>query len=409
MVKMRAVAAMALLIGLLVASVARAQAVKENQGFPVERLRVALDRSGIQGAEAGSVLLPFTLDAGMWLDYVDDPLVVYDRETGDRLGSLLHRRVGGALFGAFGIMPRVQVGLEVPLIMYQNRSDTIPEATTGNLRDLTSYGFGDVRVVPKVQLLVLDKHGVDLAFMPSLTLPSGGSTNYRGDTGVTFTPELAVSRPIGPLRAALNFAYVLRQNVTVLNQRVEDEVLFRAGLAYRQLDAMVSGGFAASAAFKRSNQTPLELLLQANVDLAPLPLLAFVGTGFGLAQGFGTPDWRVFLGARFGWVDDDPDGDGFKGETDACPRAPEDFDRYEDENGCPDPDNDGDGVLDVDDRCVSEPEDVDGFEDADGCPDPDNDHDGILDAADTCPNEAEDQDAFEDEEGCLDPDNDHDG
>lgn len=421
MIKVVTTIFVALVTGLFVAPVARAQQVKEDQGFPVERLRIALDRTGIQGAEAGSVLPPFALDAGIWLDYVDDPLVIYDRDTGDRVGSLLHRRVGGALFGAFGVMPRLQVGIEVPLIMYQDREDTISGGSTAELRSLSSYGFGDVRVVPKLQLLFLDRHGVDVAVMPSLTLPSGGSTNYRGDTGVTFTPELAASRPVGPLRAALNLAYVLRKNVTVLNQRVEDEVLFRAGLAHElqltrfanaprvQLDAMVSGGFAASAAFKRSNQTPLELLLQANVDLAPLPLLAFVGTGIGLVSGFGTPDWRVFLGARFGWVDDDPDRDGLKGETDACPRAPEDFDGYEDENGCPDPDNDGDGVLDVDDKCVSEPEDMDGFEDADGCPDPDNDQDGILDAADKCPMEAEDKDAFEDEEGCADPDNDQDG
>ena len=55
----------------------------------------------------------------------------------------------------------------------------------------------------------------------------------------------------------------------------------------------------------------------------------------------------------------------------------------------PDPltDRDGDGIPDVKDRCPDEPEDFDGFEDEDGCPDLDNDKDGIPDAADKCPNE----------------------
>jgi len=119
----------------------------------------------------------------------------------------------------------------------------------------------------------------------------------------------------------------------------------------------------------------------------------------------------------------DMDGDGYDDEVDTCPEQAEDFDSFEDDDGCPDPDNDGDGVLDAaqfvdgqwvnDDKkddldCRNEPEDVDGFEDEDGCPDPDNDADGILDEADECPNEPEDVDNFEDEDGCPDPDNDGD-
>ncbi len=141
----------------------------------------------------------------------------------------------------------------------------------------------------------------------------------------------------------------------------------------------------------------------------------------------------------------DTDGDGYFDDEDECPLEPEDFDRFEDEDGCPDPDNDQDGILDVDDRCPNtpedkdgdededgcpetndgdrdgdgipdsrdkcpdQPEDIDGFEDEDGCPDPDNDKDGILDVDDECPLDPEDKDGFEDEDGCPDPDNDRDG
>ena len=104
----------------------------------------------------------------------------------------------------------------------------------------------------------------------------------------------------------------------------------------------------------------------------------------------------------------DRDGDGFMDHKDGCPDDPEDFDGFEDEDGCPDPDNDKDGILDASDACPMAPEDKDGFEDADGCPDPDNDKDGLVDAVDSCPMEPEDKDGFEDDDGCPDPDNDKD-
>jgi len=66
------------------------------------------------------------------------------------------------------------------------------------------------------------------------------------------------------------------------------------------------------------------------------------------------------------------------------------------------PDSDGDTIHDGMDLCVNQPEDFDGFEDEDGCPDPDNDADGIPDADDKCPNQAETVNDFQDQDGCPD-------
>ncbi len=105
----------------------------------------------------------------------------------------------------------------------------------------------------------------------------------------------------------------------------------------------------------------------------------------------------------------DRDGDGLLDDADQCPDEPEDFDGFEDQDGCLDLDNDQDGVPDAQDQCPDEPEDKDGFQDEDGCPDLDNDGDGILDINDQCPLEAEDFDGFQDDDGCPDTDNDGDG
>jgi len=64
----------------------------------------------------------------------------------------------------------------------------------------------------------------------------------------------------------------------------------------------------------------------------------------------------------------DRDGDGAADATDLCPDEPEDFDGFQDEDGCPDPDNDQDGIRDVEDKCPNEPEVMNGQTDDDGCP-----------------------------------------
>jgi len=98
----------------------------------------------------------------------------------------------------------------------------------------------------------------------------------------------------------------------------------------------------------------------------------------------------------------DRDMDGIPDKEDACPSAAEDFDGFEDHDGCPEVDNDGDGLPDMDDRCPGQAEDFDGYQDSDGCPDIDNDGDGIRDADDKCPNAAETFNRFEDVDGCPD-------
>lgn len=90
----------------------------------------------------------------------------------------------------------------------------------------------------------------------------------------------------------------------------------------------------------------------------------------------------------------DSDGDGIFDNEDACTGQPENFNGFEDDDGCPDVDltlldTDNDGINDAVDSCVSQPETVNGFQDTDGCPDvppppADSDGDGVIDDLDIC-------------------------
>jgi len=117
---------------------------------------------------------------------------------------------------------------------------------------------------------------------------------------------------------------------------------------------------------------------------------------------------RIFIESKLPQKGD-KDGDGYSDPDDKCPEQPENFNGFEDQDGCPDdPDTDGDGIADSVDACQLDPEDRDQYLDDDGCPELDNDSDTLADAQDKCPSEPEDFDGYQDADGCPDPDNDKD-
>ncbi|HEX5133582.1 MAG TPA: OmpA family protein [Candidatus Krumholzibacteria bacterium] len=153
--------------------------------------------------------------------------------------------------------------------------------------------------------------------------------------------------------------------------------------------------------FKGGKGSSLELGADINLNAGDNP------------SAINAPDWGLWL--AFNYVAEvvprDTDHDRIADPNDGCPDQPEDFDGFQDADGCPDIDNDADGVHDADDLCPDLAEDFDGFQDGDGCPDLDNDQDGIPDVRDKCPDEAEDFDGDMDDDGCPDlvKDSDNDG
>jgi len=288
----------------------------------------------------------------------------------------------------------------------------------------SSFAVGDLRLILKGQLLNQREHQLDLGLIASLTFPTSSGDGFVGDTWLTFAPAVVASRSFdNGLRGAVNLGYRAREQRTMGNLEVNDELFSGVGAAY---DLRANGGpplelelaFAyatpAGDVFGAFNRNYAEIKPGASFDFAG-PLLAFVASGFGVAEGYGTPDWRVLAGVRLDRDGvrepapiPDTDKDGLIDTVDKCVTEPEDFDQFEDTDGCPDLDDDKDGIADANDKCRLEPEDKDSFQDEDGCPEADNDNDKIVDTKDACPNEPEDFDSFEDENGCPETDNDKD-
>ncbi|HEX4422958.1 MAG TPA: OmpA family protein [Kofleriaceae bacterium] len=289
---------------------------------------------------------------------------------------------------------------------------------------LDGQGLGNIGLHLKTRLLNTSRGPhLGVALIASLYLPTiDPKDRFLGED--QWVPQLigVVDKEFGRegrLRLAVNGGIRLRGTTTFTDDdpgidmapvtdrsiTVGSELPFGFGAAYAvapQRFDVVGEVFGAVPLGTHQAYQPLEALAGVKLYMARNSYLT-LGAGRGLVTSEGAnPDLRAFIGIVFEPNVGDRDGDGIKDDVDKCPDEPEDFDGFQDADGCPDPDNDGDGIKDVDDLCPNEPEDFDGFEDADGCPDPDNDHDHIPDKDDKCPNEPETYNGYQDADGCPD-------
>ncbi len=384
----------------------------------VSRFRPPPAHDGLLGVEGAPVLYPLQYAAGATLSYARNPVVwryqdgTYEPVVGQQLGL--------DLSFAIGLLPLFDLGVVVPVTLLQRG----PKSSLRGLdavEQVTSVGgtlMGDVRLQPRLALMQERSWGFGLAVISEITLPTGDQRRFVGDSGFSWRPRLVGSVPIVglPLKVSASLGYRLRKNVLLAGIESADELDFGVGGSYALSDNLaalveLSGNTSATHPFSGGGLSALEVRGGMRTRVARNVVLDG-GAGVGLTQGLGTPDYRLFLGFAYAPEPPDRDGDGIPDAADACPDNPEDYDRFQDLDGCPDVDNDEDGILDVDDLCPNEPEDQNGTADDDGCPEgglSDRDHDGIPDERDQCPDDPEDLDGVKDTDGCPDGDMDQDG
>ena len=399
---MRRIAAAAALVGLAVLTGGAARA--DEPAFKLQRLSPTTGQY-LLSLESDRVRAHLGWSVALWVDYAHRPLAVRTVGSGSK-EPLIDGAMEIDVTGAIGLFDLVEVGLLVPVIPY--RSGTGVDRRS----DLTAYSMGDLALRTKVALLHLQNFG--LAVAVDLTVPTAQG-ELAGEETVSFQPRLVAGAHFGPAQLVLNAGYLIREETEGQGVAVDDELDYGLGVVVTPIEmidlvAEISGGTQVFNAWKRESESPLDALGGVRLKLLGGALQLTAAGGAGVLPGYGSPQWRVRVGAAFvADGDRDRDGDGIENPVDDCIDIPEDKDGFEDKDGCPDKDNDRDGLLDPWDRCPDQAEDPDGFEDEDGCPDPDNDRDNIADGVDRCPIEPEDMDGFQDTDGCPEPDNDKDG
>jgi outer membrane protein OmpA-like peptidoglycan-associated protein len=475
-----------------------AQAQLTTGPVDLQLFRPAADSKGYFTLNGAQILAPLDFSFGLISTIAWKPLQLKGVARVDpsissavTVNNLITTTLQGALGLFQGDHLGLQIGLQLPIVVLTG--DGTPVDTRGTLvtnddvlHQMDAQGIGDLIIHPKIRLINPSRKKIGVSLIPSLVLPTGDKNHFMGEGQLIFQPSAVVDANwgrYGVLRTAINVGARIRTkgaSTFVDNQasfartittavgappiqpntdqgiKVGNEILAGLGVAWGLVpfrfdlvgevyafEGLNSKKIAADGSV--SSMKPggeaiagIKLYMAAN---------SFFEAGGGyqvMPSSYAAAKGRVFVGFIFEPGIGDRDGDGIKDDVDKCPDDPEDYDGFEDEDGCPDPDNDkdgipdeldacpnepetyngykdedgcpddvvrdrdGDGIPDDVDKCPDQPEDFDGFEDEDGCPDPDNDKDGIPDKVDLCPNDPEDFDGFEDGDGCPDPDNDHD-
>ena len=395
-------------IALAIAALVSTASSVSAQDFELNRFHPATSpRADYITVHAGNADLERTWALGLWLHWAQDPLVI--RANGEEL-SLVSGQLVGHLVPSVSFLPWLRLSLDLPVHIVQTTDN---EQVVPN-NDFAGAGMGDIRFIPKFSFLNQrlgdggePANGVALALVVPVALPTGDADRLQGEE-IRVEPRLAFDwATTDGWGVGLNVGYLIRASDRLLNIEVDDMITY--GLAGRiplvtdrlALIAEIAGEMTPGTEGQEPASDPMEVLGLVRASINDWVLGG--GGGIGLIEGFGSPDFRLFLQVgyepRAAEPDGDCDSDGLLDSVDTCICEAEDFDEFEDQDGCPDPDNDSDAIADVVDSCpgvdgdvanafLDVAEDMDLFQDGDGCPEVDNDLDGIHDhptRTDDCP------------------------
>jgi large repetitive protein len=394
----------------------------QSDGVDIEFFRAPSADYGYLGMPSASTYQHLQLGVGAWFNYSNDPVtLIYNDQRvfppsvsvdGDSGDGVLDDRLASQIQLGLGLTKHFSIAADLPLVLWQEgyRLDRA-FSPLDTPQPLIASGVGDLRLQTKVVALDRDTLPFGLAVIIPVGLPTGNGGSFLGEEGVSLRPAGVLEFSDGSIRKreylirwALMGGYHVRPAEILRGVTIGNEVVFGTGLGFHpqkmlELDIELRGstGFTG---------TPM-LEFLGGLQVFPTDFISLnIGAGTGVLSGVGVPDYRIVAGFDVAPIFDpnhrDADRDGISDAHDQCIRDPEDFDDFQDQDGCPDRDNDKDTILDVTDRCPLEAEDLDGFEDSDGCVDPDNDVDTILDRADRCPNEPENVNGYQDDDGCPD-------
>ena len=332
---------------------------------------------------------------------------------------------------SFGLSEWFDLGVNVPLHHDNITVKDYPRASKPEIQRGVDVALGDIEVWGKLQYPPYDHSPIfDIAFLGMVTIPAGSTGKGLAPKALYYLPKPDVDREYN--------AYTT-DKVTARGMMLITLDLLEVPGTYIPIEIDVNGGLQTSGSSDFDNA----FLLGGALVLKPIPWFSIFGdvtavsrmsgihsgwniredkvivspgatikspvgvfiTGsydISLAKSHGndivydadgdgnkiaynySPESKGF-GAVVGWtnyiVSPDKDADGILNKYDKCPLEPEDFDNFEDEDGCPDLDNDKDGVYDADDKCPEVP----GHPDNHGCPLPDRDGDSVPDVEDDCP------------------------
>lgn len=248
----------------------------------------------------------FDLSVGMAFNEVHHPLEIGIVGTDQRATGLVDDFVTGDFLLSFAGTDWLMFNLDVPFNFYHNIAPVfIPT------RDKGGPDMGDIMFSAKFRALDTSSTSshLGLAAIPFITIPTGAESIYFGDKSFTGGLILAGDGQFKSNRLYLNIGARFRKTERILNLVIKHEFLYGLGFQrplwkaqHLDIIAEIYGSTTFSKFFTEEISTPVQghILFQKKF-LDDLRLVANIGGGLGLTNGYGAPDFRVMatIGYQF--------------------------------------------------------------------------------------------------------------
>jgi OOP family OmpA-OmpF porin len=351
-------------------------ALAQEARFDLRRFAPPTDPQSSVALEPTGTAGPGAWTAGFVSSYAYRLLVLKDQQGNTVAVPLANQLSFDALFNV-GLGERLALGLAVPAVLGQSGD---PWPSTGTR--LSRSALGDLGMEAKATLLPRGSlGGFGLAVLARGTLPVGDPNSAMATRGTTASLRILgdLDWLLVSLRASAG-VLVRAEQQHLLGETYGHELPWSLGLALRpqafgwdnqgrwQWFVETRGALALTPSFGSHAGSPAAFGVGARWSFMR-DVSALGGVELPLDTAVGVPSIRVVFGISWAPRFQDSDRDGIGDDADDCPEMAEDFDGFEDDDGCPDEDNDGDGISDAQDACPNQPETVNGYRDDDGCPD----------------------------------------
>lgn len=262
--------------------------------FELDRLEVNMGRGSLVAGN-GELLVQGGGSVGLVGQYQHLPLVLLN---GERRVEMVRNRASAVLAGSYGVLPWLEVGAQIPVVLWQKGDDPSPVG----LAPIATQGLGTPVLQLRLGLLSRrDEQPVDMSLDLAAGFPVGSQTALARDDGMRFQGRATVGTQLGWLHPALEAGVLLRPRNPLSAADASSKTLeVRLGAMATTTGKGVRGELAVRAAFAADTSQPsVEFLAGGRVPLSVygLELSALAGPGIGATTG--TPVARVLLGVGF--------------------------------------------------------------------------------------------------------------
>jgi cysteine-rich repeat protein len=352
-------AGLAAVIAILWAGPAQAQG--KTDGFRVDRFEMAPSVDDGLVVQDPGVLRDMVWSVNATLGFTNTLLRVVPTLSSNTGVDVVGTRLSAYLDFAMGFRDRFELNVAVPFALAQaSESGT---AAGFMLKGAGASAVGDARVGGSV-LLYGRNTGPQAGLAATVAIPVGSKDSFTSDGGVG-AELLAIAGFVRPgYRLIMNGGVRLRPESDYVSSDQGTELIGRAGVfvpvARQRLMTSLELDLTARASGRDAYKalgSPILAMLGARYHF-PGGVRAGAGVGMGLTAAPGSPAVRALITVGYspepsrpkpGLVarPNDSDGDGILDDLDKCPSQPEDFNGFQDEDGCPDViEDDRDRILD---------------------------------------------------------------